>query len=167
MSDERDDDFASSLGNVKPLAGRDKLRPRPAPKRVAPSPGSPSAPHFVDESTGGRVEARREDVPRRTLADLRAGRIPHDAELDLHGLRSGEARAALDAALADARAAGARCVLVIHGAGHHSEGKAVLRDALPGFLLEGRHAGELLAFATAPRDLGGPGASLVLLRRAR
>ncbi|MGH0033351.1 MAG: Smr/MutS family protein [Myxococcota bacterium] len=122
---------------------------------------------FVFEDDGAAFQGRRDDVGRRTLADLRAGRVAVDREVDLHGLLARDARRELLAELADALRAGDRCVLVIHGAGHHSREGPVLRRKLPGWLMEGPRAGDVLAFASAPRKLGGAGASLVLLRRVR
>jgi DNA-nicking Smr family endonuclease len=122
---------------------------------------------FVIESEGDDVYARAADVPRRQLAELRAGRVEVDGEIDLHGLTAAEARRALDRALADALRDGLRCLLVIHGTGHHSVSGPVLKRALPDWLASAPAAGDILAFATAPARHGGPGACLVLLRRAR
>jgi DNA-nicking Smr family endonuclease len=58
-------------------------------------------------------------------------------------------------------------VLAIHGRGLHSEARAVLRRALPEWLQAAPLADLVLAFASAPPALGGPGATLVLLRRER
>lgn len=157
---------------MKPLRGRDKLRPRPEPAGGAREPRSADpvageAPRFLVERTGSGIRARREDVSRRTLSDLAAGRTPVEREVDLHGLAAAEAERALVLALRGAQREGVRCVLVIHGAGLHSESGPVLKDALPAWLMEGGHAREILAFATAPRERGGPGATLVLQRRPR
>lgn len=125
------------------------------------------APRFVIEWEGDDVFARAADVSRRQLADLRAGRVEVDGEADLHGLSSAEARRALDGALASALRDGLRCLLVIHGAGHHSVSGPVLKRAVPDWLANAKSAGDILAFATAPARHGGRGACLVLLRRAR
>jgi DNA-nicking Smr family endonuclease len=122
---------------------------------------------FVIDWQGEDVFARAADVSRRQLADLRAGRVEVDAELDLHGLAAAEARRALESALADALRDGLRCLLVIHGAGHHSVSGPVLKRQVPDWLANARAAGDILAFATAPAQHGGRGACLVLLRRAR
>jgi len=169
VSGRRDDDFRKALPGVRPLRDRDKVRPKPAPAAPAPAPAAPAPerPRFVVEQRDGLVFARREDVARRRLADLRTGRTSVDREIDLHGLRASQAERALLGSLARAQQEGARCVLVIHGAGLHSPSEPVLKDALPGWLMEGAVAGEILAFASAPQSLGGPGATLVLLRRPR
>jgi DNA-nicking Smr family endonuclease len=122
---------------------------------------------FVVEVSGDTVAGRPEDVSRALLAKLRAGDAEPDREVDLHGLVARDARRHLASALREARAAGERCVLVVHGRGLHSESRAVLRDALPAWLQEPPHADFVLAFASAPRALGGPGATLVWLRRMR
>lgn len=159
--------FAAALGDVKPLRDRDKLRSPPEPAVGAPRPAPPRPRHFVIEREGDDVFARGTDVSRRRLADLRAGRIAPQREVDLHGMTASSARSVLLDTLALAQQGGARCVLVIHGAGHHSPGSPVLKAALPDWLQEDAIAREVLAFATAPARLGGPGASLVLLRRPR
>ncbi len=171
MSGKRDDrgggDFVDSVGDVKPLAGREKLRPRPEPSERPPRLPLARLRRFVVERRGDDVFARAEDVSRKQLADLRAGRVPVEREVDLHGLDAASARRRLLDALGDARAAGIRCVLVIHGVGHHSASGPVLKAALPEWLQDESIGDEVLAFATAPQREGGPGASLVLLRRRR
>ena len=171
MSGKRDDreggGFADALGDVKPLAGREKLRPRPKPSKRPPQHSPARSRRFVVERRGDDVFARAEDVSRKQLADLRAGRVPVEREVDLHGLDAASARHRLLDVLGDAREAGIRCVLVIHGVGHHSASGPVLKAALPEWLQDVSIGDAVLAFATAPQREGGPGASLVLLRRGR
>ena len=160
--------FADALPGVRPLADRKPLRPPPAPRDLARSQRDPGAPrHFVVESSGEALAARAEDVSRALLARLRRGDPPPDREVDLHGLSARDAEKRLARELAAADREGARCLLVIHGRGIHSQAGAVLRDALPEWLARGAHAERVMAFAAAPRSLGGPGATLVRLRRAR
>ena len=128
-------------------------------------PGEPR--RCVVEVSGDLVTARPEDVSRAILAKLRAAEADPDREIDLHGLAAHDARRRLSRALREAQEAGERCVLVVHGRGLHSESRAVLRDALPGWLQEAPQSELVLAFATAPRALGGPGATLVWIRRVR
>jgi DNA-nicking Smr family endonuclease len=119
------------------------------------------------ESPGEALAARAEDVSRAQLAKLRRGDPTPDREVDLHGLSARDAEQRLAGELAEAQREGARCLLVIHGRGSHSQAGAVLREALPEWLARAPHAERVMAFAAAPRSLGGPGATLVLLRRAR
>ena len=171
MSGKEDGDdkgFADEVEGVKPLRGRDKLRPRPGATLTAARRTAPSPQHsFVIERRGDDVFARGEDVSRKQLVELRAGRVPVDREVDLHGLDEAAARRALLAAIERAREDALRCLLVIHGAGHPSEAGPVLKRALPDWLTEDAVAGRLLAFATASTRLGGSGATLLLLRRTR
>ena len=69
--------------------------------------------------------------------------------------------------LRQARAAGKRCVLIVHGRGLHSRDQLpVLKEALRGWLATHRLARHVLAFATARPADGGGGAVYVLLRRS-
>jgi DNA-nicking Smr family endonuclease len=157
--------FADALGGVRPIAGRNQVRPPPVPEVHPARRAEARDPrHFIGEESGS---ARADDVSRAILAKLRAGEPPPDREIDLHGLSTRAARAHLEREVALAQRAGARCVLVIHGRGLHSESGPVLRDALPEWLASDPLSRQLMAFASAPRARGGPGATLVLLRRGR
>ena len=114
---------------------------------------------------GGRIDGVAPGFDRRRLRTLRRGDPPPDLEVDLHGLRRGEARDRLRDELRDAHGAGARCVLVIHGRGSRSPGDAVLRGALPAWLAEPPLGALVLAFAASEHHAGG--ATYVLLRRSR
>ncbi len=101
------------------------------------------------------------------LARLRRGDPEPEERIDLHGTRRAEARRILGSRIESAVARGLRCVVVVHGVGRRSPNEeAVLREALPGWLESGANARLVLAFAPAPRRLGGDGATLVLLRKA-
>ena len=82
-----------------------------------------------------------------------------DAELDLHGYRSEEARRALDEFLADAREFGWKRVRIIVGKGIHSEnGEAVVPNMVKRHLVS---AG--LDYTYAKLHEGGEGALVVRL----
>lgn len=131
-----------------------------------PPPGAPVGPTVQPGSTGETWSARADGVDARVSRKLRAGHLPVEAELDLHGLTRAPAVAALDRFLAEARRVGQRCLLVIHGRGLHSGAEgAALREVVRAALLTGNHAGVVLACGTAPPARGGAGATLVLLRR--
>jgi DNA-nicking Smr family endonuclease len=122
---------------------------------------------FEVERSGERCEGLAHGIDRAHLARLRRGEQRVERRVDLHGLTAAEARRALAAELRAAFAEGVRCVLVVHGRGLHSEAGPVLRDGLAEWLTAPPLAPLVMAFASAqPRD-GGPGASYVLLRRAR
>ena len=66
------------------------------------------------------------------------------------------------------RTRGERCVLVIHGKGHHSAGSGVLRGEISAWLSQGRAREHVAAFATAHDEDGGEGAVYVaLMNRSR
>ena len=164
---ESDESFAAAMRDTTPLEDRKKIRAPPAAPKSAPPTADAEAQHFVLEVDGDRIEGRAADVGRKTLARLRRGDFPLDSELDLHGLNARQARRTLVEQLEAARARSARCVLVVHGRGRHSEAAPVLRNELPDWLQERPLAALVMAFCTAPASRGGSGALLVLLRRAR
>ncbi len=103
---------------------------------------------------------RRNEVPEKTLRQLRRGQFSIQDELDLHLLRAAEAERLLKTFLNQARRGSRLCVRVIHGKGLRSESAPVLKSLVDKVL---RHRGDVLAFASAPLNQGGTGAVLVLL----
>lgn len=165
--------FARAAGPVRPLA----VAPRAAAAIPAPEPVprqfladeraalddslsdafDASTLLEVDEQLSYRQSGIGSDVPRK----LRRGHWSIQAELDLHGRRSDQAREALVAFLRDAQRAGLRCVRVIHGKGLGSPGKTpVLKNKVHGWLVQRK---EVLAFVQARPADGGAGALVVLL----
>jgi DNA-nicking Smr family endonuclease len=121
---------------------------------------------FETHDDGRRVEGRRVDVPQPMLRKLRQGMFPIDARVDLHGLGATDARHAVETFVREKRAAGEKCLLIVHGKGDHSpRGQGVLRHEIAGWLAEGPASEHVAAFATATREDGGEGAVYVLLRR--
>jgi len=93
---------------------------------------------------------------------LRRGHWSVQAELDLHGLIVDEAHDALSDFIVEARNRRMRCVRIIHGKGLSSPGKEpVLKGKVRRWLA---HWDEVLAYTEAPRNAGGGGALLVLLK---
>ncbi|MGE0802107.1 MAG: Smr/MutS family protein [Lautropia sp.] len=112
--------------------------------------------------TDERLSFRRAGVGPDALARLRRGHWVCQSQLDLHGLRSDEARAAVGEFLARCVRAGLRCVRVIHGKGLGSANRQpVLKDKAIRWLAQ---RNEVIAFCQAPPFAGGTGALLVLLR---
>lgn len=104
----------------------------------------------------------------RLVRKLRAGAFARQAAVDLHGMKADEAAREVEAFVGRAVGEGLRCVLVVHGRGRNSPGRApVLKDRLTQWLTRGRLAKSILAFCTARGHDGGPGATYVLLRRKR
>jgi len=125
-----------------------------------------AARRFEVTDDGRRVEGRRTELRAEVLRKLRHGQFPIDGRVDLHGLGPAQARQALEQFLADQRARGERCVLVIHGKGEHSpRGVGVLRGEIAAWLSQGTASVNVAAFATAAAGDGGEGAVYVLLTR--
>lgn len=104
----------------------------------------------------------------RLVRKLRAGAFARQAAVDLHGMKADEAAREVEAFVSRAVGEGLRCVLVVHGRGRNSPGRApVLKDRLTQWLTSGRLAKSILAFCTARGHDGGLGATYVLLRRKR
>jgi DNA-nicking Smr family endonuclease len=83
-------------------------------------------------------------------------------QIDLHGMRSDEAREALGQFIREAGKRGWRCVRVVHGKGLGSPGKTpVLKAKVQRWLVQ---KNEVLAFVQAKVAEGGAGALVVLLR---
>jgi DNA-nicking Smr family endonuclease len=114
----------------------------------------------TDESLSFRQPGLGIEVVRK----LRRGEWSIQAQLDLHGLRSDEARLALVAFLGEALNSNQRCLRVIHGKGLGSINKEpVLKGKVLKWLIQ---RDEVMAFCQARPNDGGSGALLVLLRGA-
>ncbi len=112
----------------------------------------------ADEDLSFRRPGIGVDVTRR----LRRGDWRIQRELDLHGLRTVDARQALGDFIREAVKLGLRCVRVVHGKGLGSPGKTpVLKSRVQGWLVQKT---EVLAFVQARPAQGGAGALLVLLQ---
>ncbi|HEY0824922.1 MAG TPA: Smr/MutS family protein [Ramlibacter sp.] len=112
----------------------------------------------VDDALSFRRPGVGIDVARK----LRRGEWTIQSEIDLHGLRSDDAREALAAFLREAMRQGLRCVRVVHGKGLGSPGKTpVLKGKVHSWLVQ---KNEVLAFVQARGDEGGAGAVVVLLK---
>lgn len=112
----------------------------------------------VDDALSFRRPGVGIDVARK----LRRGEWTIQSEIDLHGLRTDDAREALAAFLREAMRQGMRCVRVVHGKGLGSPGKTpVLKGKVHSWLVQ---KDEVLAFVQARGDEGGAGAVVVLLK---
>ena len=173
-----DIDLATAFADVQPLppSNRAQLRPpRPAPipkQRIADERdaleaskyGDEPAPHTWDigQEIEGEQTFLRRGLGTDILSKLRRGQWSVQAELDLHGHTSDEARDTLADFLVEARARGYRCVRVIHGKGLSSPNREpVLKGKVRKWL---SHWDDVLAYSEAPQHAGGGGAVLILLR---
>lgn len=129
------------------------------------------------QSAGTRVRQVPPAVPEAGLDShwdrkFARGAIAPDFTLDLHGHTLDRAHAQLEAGLAQAKAMGARVVLVIAGKPRPAEAadrgstRGAIRAKLLDWLAAGPHAGDVAAVRSAHRRHGGEGALYLVLRRA-
>ena len=111
--------------------------------------------------TDDALSFRRLSVGPEVTRKLRKGDWAIQREIDLHGLRSDEARLALTTFIREAHKYGIRCVRVVHGKGLGSPGKTpVLKSKVHSWLVQ---KNQVMAFVQAKPAEGGAGALVVLL----
>lgn len=180
--------FADLIGDARPIErknARDRPdsaahpKPPPRPRPSASTRGTAaSAANKANATTGQSENAFRWPEPGNRhraatagandalLIRLGRGEPEPEEKIDLHGVRSADAKRLLATRIESAQTRGLRCVLVVHGRGQRSAtNEAVLRDGVPEWLTRGATGRRVLAFAPAPKQLGGEGATLVLLRK--
>ena len=168
--------FARAVGVVQPLPDRQRVR---LPK----VPAEPVARQFQQDEQAALRDSLSDGFDVSTLLDtdealsfrrpgigpdvtrkLRKGDWTIQREIDLHGLRSDEARLALAEFIRTAHRQGLRCVRVVHGKGLGSPGKTpVLKNKVHSWLVQ---KNQVLAFVQAKPAEGGAGALVVLLAPA-
>ena len=169
--------FARAIGATEPLR-------RKAAVPLAPEPPAPiPVQHQLDEQRVLReslsdefdvttlldvddaMSFRRPGIGTDVTARLRKGEWSIQAQVDLHGLRSDEAREALGGFIRASHKQGLRCVRVVHGKGLGSPGKQpVLKTKTQRWLIQ---KNEVIAFVQAKPAEGGAGALVVLLAPVR
>jgi DNA-nicking Smr family endonuclease len=111
--------------------------------------------------TDDTLSFRRPGIGIDVTQKLRKGGWSIQCEIDLHGLRSDEARVALAEFIRTAHRQGVRCLRVVHGKGLGSPGKtAVLKPKVHSWLIQ---KNQVMAFVQAKPAEGGAGALVVLL----
>jgi DNA-nicking Smr family endonuclease len=166
--------FRRSIGDVAPLASRDKIiidtpRPLPIARQHLADEQAALQESLSDEftietllDTDEALSYARPGIGGDVLRKLRRGQWVIQSQLDLHGMRTDEAREALAEFLRGAIKRGLRCVRVIHGKGLGSINKEpVLKKKVRNWLVQ---KDEVIAFCQAKAADGGAGALIVLLR---
>ena len=157
---------AHGLADLKPLP------PPPEPKQRLADEAAALREALSDEvdvstllDTDAHLSFRRTGVGQDVVLQLRRGKWTIQRQVDLHGLRSDEAREALGRFIREAHQLGLRCVRVVHGKGLGSPGRApVLKDKVHRWLVQKT---EVVAFVQAAPQHGGSGALVVLLQPQR
>ncbi len=167
--------FRDSVGAVKALKGEhNRLWYTPEPPQPIPVQRALDEASVLRESLSDAFDVgtlldvddqlsfRRPGVGLDVTRKLRAGHWSIQRQLDLHGLRTDEAREALGEFIRLSHRTGIRCVRVVHGKGLGSPGKTpVLKGKVQSWLVQKK---EVLAFVQARPAEGGAGALVVLLQ---
>jgi DNA-nicking Smr family endonuclease len=168
--------FARAVGVVQPLPDRKQAR-------LPQVPAAPVAVQRQKDEEAVLRDALSDEFDVSTLLDtdealsfrrpgigpdvthkLRKGDWSIQREIDLHGLRSDEARVALAEFIRLSHRQGLRCVRVVHGKGLGSPGKTpVLKSKVHSWLVQ---KNQVMAFVQAKPAEGGAGALVVLLKPA-
>ena len=169
--------FSRAIGATKPLRQKAAVPLAPEPPAPIPMQQQLDEQRVMRESlsdefdvstlldTDDAMSFRRPGINTDVTRKLRAGEWSIQREIDLHGMRSDEARDALGAFIRDAYKQGLRCVRVVHGKGLGSPGKQpVLKAKVQRWLIQ---KNETLAFVQAKPAEGGAGALVVLLAPSR
>ena len=176
MKDDERDSFVAAMRDVRRLRFEQRAvsseRPKPQARNsrrartelLAESLHGPAEPSTDGiEQFGEGVAFRRSTLSKRVFRDLRGGRFVIEAELDLHGLSTLNAKRELREFVVDAAKRQLGCVRVVHGKGKRSgPGGPILKGAAQHWLTQWE---EVLAFVSAQPCDGGSGALYVLLRR--
>ncbi len=166
--------FSNSVGRVKPLLVEKKAHlvpdlPAPIPVQKQLDEQAVLREALSDAwDTGSLLDTdealsfRRPGIGVDVVRKLRKGEWTVQAQLDLHNLRTEEARDALGQFILEKYKHGIRCVRVVHGKGLGSPGKvSVLKPKVQSWLIQ---KNQVLAFVQATPAQGGAGARVVLLQ---
>jgi DNA-nicking Smr family endonuclease len=156
-----------------PMVSAAEAAPPADPLPAAPvSPIRRPAPPVSDPPVAGLARTHPL-MDRRRFEKMRRGRMEPEGRLDLHGMTSERAHAALTGFILSASARDLRLVLVITGKGkaddspHQPRRHGILRHSLPHWLAAPPLIGHILEVAPAHQRHGGAGAFYVYLRRRR
>jgi DNA-nicking Smr family endonuclease len=169
--------FTRAIGATEPLKRKAAVPLMPEPPAPIPVQHQLDEQRVLRESLSDEFDVttlldvddamsfRRPGIGTDVTARLRKGDWSIQAQIDLHGLRSDEAREALGGFIRTSYKKGLRCVRVVHGKGLGSPGRQpVLKTKTQRWLIQ---KNEVLAFVQAKPAEGGAGALVVLLAPAR
>lgn len=162
--------FRQLVGEVKPVKQdhADLQSAKPAPRAKQQERDDKQvlidmlSDHHEHLETGEELQYQQTGLQKNTFRKLRRGQFRIDAETDLHGHNSDEARKALVEFLQESKHQGYRCVRIIHGKASFREGGPVIKPLVNSWL---RQRSEVLAFCSARPNDGGTGAVYVLLKQ--
>lgn len=171
-------DALGQLGDVRPLASerrvalnkesaddkRNQRARRAAAVAETAAELNPLGGEFVEPvDPRDPIAFKRDGVQNGVYRNLRLGKYPLDASLDLHRHTVEMARRALFEFVRDCVEADVRCALITHGKGEGRAQPALLKSCVNCWLPQ---LPEVLAFHSAQKRHGGLGAAYVLLRKS-
>ncbi len=174
-----DDDFLNAMADVAPLKARKRVvldvpvdgptlaqqrRRIAAENEILPSedPNPFTLGEVPQRNPDEVLEYHKNGVQPKVFSKLRRGGYNVEAELDLHRKTVKEAREAVFDFVVQASEKGFRSVLVNHGRGRESPTPAKLKSYVAAWLSE---FPPVLAYSSAPRQMGGAGALLLLIKK--
>jgi DNA-nicking Smr family endonuclease len=179
LSAQEEAAWARLASSVTPLKGR-RLEAKLAANAIPAAPPAKKVKGRVPPPRTIPVPAKatREPVPSPGLDShwekrLARAALEPDFTLDLHGHTLDQAHRRLDMGLAQAKAMGARLVLLITGkprpadAADRGERRGAIRAKILDWLAAGPHSADVAAIRNAQRRHGGEGALYIVLRRRR
>lgn len=176
LSDEEKALFRQAMRGVVPLKGKKTSAPPEQTASTSPvqtkstKPSQPREPYYLSDHCSEEVYAdtvlsyTNPSFPRKRFQDLKLGKIPWKARLDLHGLHLDKARTALCDFIEQKKHTNTRCLLIIHGKGSPYGEPPILKNHVNSWL---RQLDDILAFHSALARDGGAGALYVLLRKQK
>ncbi len=175
--DDIDDEhnlFKAAVKDARPLVAEVRVqttpkKPKPIPQQFMRDERQALADSLSDDyipaherESGEELLYLRDGHSPNILSKLRRGFWVVQAQIDLHGLVSDEARLYVATFLADCKKRGIRCVRIVHGKGLGSRNREpVLKHKLRSWLMQ---KDEVIAYAQAKPEDGGSGAVIVLLK---
>lgn len=168
------DIFKKAVKDARPLEVNDTLQHMPAKPKPIPQQfirderqalKDSLSDHYIpmhELETGEELLYLRDGQSPSVLSKLRRGFWVVQAQIDLHGLISDEARAYVAEFIADCKKNNVRCIRIVHGKGLGSRNREpVLKHKLRNWLMQ---KDEVIAYAQAKPEDGGSGAVIVLLK---
>jgi DNA-nicking Smr family endonuclease len=170
----RAQEFRHAVGAITPmkannLAQPERPKPEPVPSQRLADERRALLQTWSDDVdveslllTDDGLSYRLPGVSLDVVTRLRRGQWAIQGEIDLHGLRTEEARDALALFLREQHQLGRRCLRVVHGKGLGSPGRQpILKGKVQKWLGQ---ADRVMAFSQATPAQGGAGALIVLLQ---
>ncbi|NOT15645.1 MAG: DNA mismatch repair protein MutS [Methylotenera sp.] len=166
--------FSEAVKDARPLRLHNRIlhaisKPKPVPKQFLRDEQQALVDSLSDHyipayelETGEEMLYLKDGHSPDVLRKLRRGKWVVQANIDLHGLISDEARCYVASFISDCKKRGIRCIRIVHGKGLGSRNREpVLKQKLRGWLMQ---KDEVIAYAQAKPEDGGSGAVIVLLQ---